>query len=138
MLDLDCKVLKLLHRSPVPLKVGDIAIALDIPHSTIGSCVKRLEHEKYVEYDRYNVVKLTDSGKNLAIELIRHSQLMEVLLYYELGLSAEIAHDESEKLNLLFSCGIINKICEKYNHPEKCPCGDEILSSGTCYCEKKH
>ena len=138
MLDLDCKVLKLLHRSQEPLKVGDIAKALDIPHSTTGSCIKRLEYEKHVEYDRYNVVKLTDSGKSLAIELIRHSQLMEVLLYHELGLTVELAHDESEKLNLLFSCEVINKICEKYNHPSKCPCGHDILSSGTCYCEKKH
>ncbi len=138
MLDLDCRVLKLLHRSPEPLKVGDIAMALDIPHSTIGSCVKRLKDEDYVEYRAYNVARLTDAGRDLAIELIRHSQLMEVLLFHELGLTAELAHQESEKLNLLFSCEVINKICEKYDHPDKCPCGDLILSSFECYCEKKH
>ena len=136
MLDLDYLVLKLLFRAEKPLKVGDIAKNLGFPHSTIGSSVKRLEEENHVIYKRYQPVRLSESGKDLAIEVIRHAQLMEVLLYYELGLSEKEAHNESEKFNLLFSCNTINRICEKYEHPKECPCGEPILSSQDCHCKK--
>ncbi|TFG01634.1 MAG: metal-dependent transcriptional regulator [Promethearchaeota archaeon] len=138
MLDLDYKVLKLLYRSEKPLKVGELSMDLDIPHSTTGSCVKRLEQEGYVIYKRYRPVTLSQKGVDLAIELIRHGQLMEILLYNELGLSIEKAHEEAEKFNLLLSCEIVNKICEKYGHPKKCPCGELILDSSSCYCENGH
>lgn len=136
MLDLDYMVLKLLFRAEKLLKVGDIAKNLGLPHSTIGSSVKRLEEENRVIYKRYQPVRLSVNGMNLAIELIRHSQLMEVLLYQELGLSEEDAHNESEKFNLLFSCNTINRICEKYEHPKECPCGEPIISSQDCHCKK--
>ena len=136
MLDLDYKVLKFLYRSNNLLKVGEISKKLGVPHSTLGGCVKRLESEGYVIYNRYRLVILSEIGRNLAIELIRHSHLLGVLLYNELGLSSEEAHKESEKFNLLFSCETINKICEKYGHPQKCPCGDFILNSTECSCKE--
>ncbi len=135
MLDLDYKVIKILHRSSS--KIGELASKLTLPHTTIGSSVKRLEEEGYVKYKRYKSVNLSQKGEQLANELIRHARLIELLLINELGLQREIAHQESEKFNLLFSCETINKICEKYGHPKKCPCGDDIEQSENCYCEEK-
>jgi DtxR family Mn-dependent transcriptional regulator len=135
MLELDYKILKSLYRIPEQ-KVGEIARDFNVAHSTIGSSVKRLEQEKLVTYERYKEVELTNKGKNLAIELFRHAQLLEILLYNELGLTADQAHQESDKFNLLFSCDTINKICEKYDHPKKCPCGDRINSTPKCSCEE--
>ncbi len=136
MQDLDSKVLKLIYQENRPLKIGELKELLQLPHSTIGSCVKRLKKSHFVEYRAYHTVSLTDKGLDLARELIRHMQLLEVMLYNELGLSVDQAHAESEKFNLLFSCDIINKICEKYNHPNKCPCGHDIIPSQYCYCDK--
>jgi len=137
MLDIDCKTLKKLYRSETPWKIGKLAKKLKIAHSTLGSCIKRLEKEGYVKYDRYRDVELTENGKDLANELIRHAQLLEVLLYNGLGLSAEEAHEESEKFHLLFSCNTINKICEKFDHPTYSPCGEKILNSQGCFCQEK-
>ncbi|MGB5911118.1 MAG: metal-dependent transcriptional regulator [Promethearchaeia archaeon] len=134
MLDIDSKVLKHLYKYSKQ-KVGYISRKFGLAHSTIGSSVKRLEKENLVKYKRYQVVELTKKGKNLTMELSRHAQLLELLLYNELGITAEQAHQESEKFNLLFSCETINKICEKYNHPKICPCGDEINNSPNCFCE---
>ena len=135
MLDLDYKVLKKIYYSPKSVKVGYIAKSLNVPHSTIGSCIKRLEEKGYVVYNRYRLVKLSMKGEYLAAELIRHARLIELLLFYELGLDPKDAHEESEKFNLLFSCNTINKICEKYSHPKKCPCGEEISESLKCFCK---
>ncbi|MHA1803366.1 MAG: metal-dependent transcriptional regulator [Promethearchaeota archaeon] len=132
--DLDYKVIEYLYRKNMARKVGEIALDLDCPHSTIGSCIKRLKENGYVEYQPYKYVLLTKIGKEKAIELIRHAQLLEVLLHETLGLNAQKAHQEASKIKMLFSCEIINKICEKFNHPEVCPCGEKILNSETCYC----
>ncbi|MHA2289814.1 MAG: metal-dependent transcriptional regulator [Promethearchaeota archaeon] len=136
MLEIDYKVLKEIFRTCKPLKVGDIAKILQVPHSTIGSSVKRLEEKGYVVYERYKPVSLSLVGQNIAIELSRHARLFELLLYNELGLDPLEAHNESEKFNLLLSCNTINKICAKYEHPRKCPCGVKISSSSDCFCER--
>ena len=136
MEDLDYKVLRLLYQH-YALKVGAISKKIEIPHSTIGSCIKRLETKKYVSYERYKPVVLTEKGNDVAMELIRHARLLEMLLINEFKIKAEAAHAECEKFNLLFSCDVINKICERYGHPKKCPCGEEILSSSFCICKNK-
>jgi len=137
MQDLDYIVVKLLYRQSTPLKIGKIAKELRVPHSTLGSCITRLKRNEIVNYEAYHEVELTSKGRDLAIELIRHARLIETLLHYELGVNPELAHRESEKLNLLLSCETINKICKKYGHPKKCPCGEEILSSSHCICENE-
>jgi Mn-dependent DtxR family transcriptional regulator len=135
MLDLDYIVIKTLYKSQIELKIGEIKKILNIPHSTLGSCIKRLKKRNYVKYEPYHEVHLTKEGVEIAKELIRHSRLLEILLFKELGLKSEDAHHESEKFSLLFSCETINKICEKYGHPKSCPCGEIILSSSECSCE---
>ncbi|MFX1436557.1 MAG: metal-dependent transcriptional regulator [Promethearchaeota archaeon] len=143
MLDIDFQILKIIYRTNGNARLKHVQEEIKatrdikIPLSTINSCIERLEKKELVEWIRYSPLKLTEKGMDLAKELIRHAQLLEVLLYNELELSAEEAHFESEKFNLLFSCNTINKICEKYDHPLECPCGDTILSSFNCYCEKE-
>ena len=136
MIDLDYKVLKFLYNNKKPLKISQIAHKLSKKHTTLGSCVKRLREKGYVNYEPFHEVKLTIKGKDVAIELLRHERLLELLLFKELEITAEEAHAESMKLNLLLSCDTINKICKKYGHPKKCPCGDDIIDSRSCFCER--
>ncbi len=143
MADLDCKILKIIYRNNKVAKIKEIKNALiskdycNIRYSTIDSCIIRLEKQNYVKWEKYKEISLTDKGINFTKELIRHAQLLEILLFNELGLTAEEAHLESEKFNLLFSCNVINKICKKYQHPERSPCGELILDTKKCsYSEK--
>jgi DtxR family Mn-dependent transcriptional regulator len=136
MLDLDYLVLKKLFKDG-ELKVGSLAKKLGLPHSTVGSCIKRLEKKNLVIYERYKPVYLSQKGKELAIELTRHARLLELLLINEFNMNRKKAHFESEKFNLLISCELINKICQKYNHPKECPCGEEILNSSECFCKSE-
>ena len=136
MIDLDYRVLKYLFNNKEPIKVSQMAHKLGIKHSTLGSCVKRLRTNGYVNYEPFYDVKLTNKGIEIAKELLRHEHLVELLFFNELGMTVEEAHTESAKLNLLLSCNTINKICEKYGHPKKCPCGEEINNSKNCFCEE--
>ncbi|MFX1553729.1 MAG: metal-dependent transcriptional regulator [Promethearchaeota archaeon] len=137
MVDLDYRVIKFLFKSPYSMKIGEIKKALKIPHSTLGSCIKRLKKQNLVKYEPYHEVFLTIDGIELAKELNRHSRLLELLLHKELALDPSKAHVESEKFSLLFTCETIQRICEKYNHPEQCPCGEKIFNSSACFCEKE-
>lgn len=144
MLDIDYQILKIIYRIDGKGRLKRIQEEIKankgvkIALSTINSCLERLEKEEYVNWVRYSHVELTNKGENLAKELLRHAQLLELLLHKELKLSVDKAHEESEKLNLMFSCNTINKICEKYNHPNYCPCGKEIPNSDSCYCGEEH
>jgi Mn-dependent DtxR family transcriptional regulator len=132
-------VIKTLFKSNEGLKVGELKKIMGEHHSTLGSCIKRLQNEYgYVKYQPYHNVFLTKKGFELGTELNRHSRLLETLLFNELELEPEIAHKESDKFNLLFSCDTINRICEKYGHPKSCPCGEQILTSTECVCEEEH
>jgi len=136
LVELDYQVIKFLFKENKFLKVGEISNKMEIPHSTLGSCIGRLKTKGLVKYEPYYEVELTSEGKELAKEILRHKHLIEIFLYRELHLSKEKAHEESEKINLVFSCETINKICEKYGHPKECPCGGTILNSRLCYCKQ--
>ena len=138
MSELDFKILKHLYRTEKELTVRSIANTINIPHTTTGSSIKRLEGDGFLTYERRGNVYLTEKGIDMAKELVRHSQLIELLLHKSLDLPIEKAHEESEKVNFLFSCETINKICEKYSHPSECPCGESIPNSSVCFCEKQH
>jgi DtxR family Mn-dependent transcriptional regulator len=135
MIDLDYKVLKFLYIYKMPIKISKMVHKIHAKHSTLGSCVKRLKKEGYVNYEPFHEVVLTIKGIDFAREVLRHERLLELLFFNELGMTVEEAHEESAKLNLLLSCNTINKICKKYDHPNRCPCGDEILNSENCHCE---
>ena len=140
MLDIDYQILKIIFRNNENVRLKRIQTEIKenrgvkIPLSTINSCLERLEKAELIKWVRYSHVELTLKGVNLAKELLRHAQLLELLLFNELDLSIDKAHAESEKLNLMLSCETINRICEKYNHPNYCPCGNEIPNSDSCYC----
>ena len=140
MLNTDYQILKVIirnHKSARLKQIQEIYLELNnikIPLSTLNSCLERLEKKKYVKWVRYKPPMLTDEVTQLAKELLRHAQLLEVFLCNELGLSAEEGHKESEKLNLLLSCKTVQRICEKYNHPSTSPCGETILNSRICSC----
>ena len=138
MAELDYKVIKFLFRGNNLIKIGVLSDKMEVPHSTLGSCIGRLKKKGLVKYEPYYEVELTSEGEELAKEILRHKHLIEIFFYRELRLSKEKAHKESEKINLLFSCETINKICEKYGHPKKCPCGETILNSRLCYCKQSN
>ncbi|MFW9875012.1 MAG: hypothetical protein ACFFG0_18040 [Candidatus Thorarchaeota archaeon] len=62
MLDLDFRVIKFLFKSQKSMKIGEIRKEFDLPHSTLGSCIKRLKNRNFVDYEPYHEVNLTKNG----------------------------------------------------------------------------
>ena len=97
MLDLDYQILKIIYRNKDNARLKQIqkefldSNEINIPLSTLNSCLERLEKKEYIEWVRYKPPTLNDKGAQLAKELLRHAQLLEVFLCNELGLSVEEA-----------------------------------------------
>ncbi|MFX1539124.1 MAG: metal-dependent transcriptional regulator [Promethearchaeota archaeon] len=137
---LENQILRLLNDWIRPIRSGDLTRELNkredlkLRASTVNSALERLEKKKLLEWKRYGLVTLTNLGIKEARALARHHRLIEVFFVNELNLSVEQAHKEANLLNPPLSCETINRICEKYSHPEKCPCGNLIESSEICGC----
>jgi len=93
--------------------------------ASVTGMLKRLSAMGLVDYNSYKGVKLTDSGRKISLEIIRHHRLLELYLKEMLGFSLEKVHEEADRLEKHISEDFINKIddllgkpgCDPHGHP---------------------
>jgi DtxR family Mn-dependent transcriptional regulator len=83
---------------------------------------------KLVSYKKYKGVELTNSGKKIALEVIRHHRLLELYLKEVLGVPWDKVHSEAEKLEHAISEELEDRIDELLGFPTRCPHGAPIPS----------
>lgn len=103
-----------------------IAKELDISGASVTGMLKRLATMGLVDYNSYKGVRLTNSGKKIALEIIRHHRLLELYLKEILGFSLEKVHDEACRLEHHISEEFVDKIDELLGKPEFDPHGHPI------------
>src|SRR5690554_5002889 len=104
----------------------NIAEALSVSSASVTNMLKRLAVLKLITHKSYRGAELTDAGKKIALEMIRHHRLLELYLKEMLGYSWDEVHDEAEKLEHVISEQFEDKIAELLNHPTVDPHGDPI------------
>jgi DtxR family Mn-dependent transcriptional regulator len=104
----------------------DIAEALEISAASVTSMIKRISKMGLAEYKSHQGVKLTEAGKKVALEIIRHHRLLELNLSENMGYSWDEVHDEAEKLEHHISERFEDKIAELLDDPTHDPHGDPI------------
>lgn len=108
------------------VKPKDIADRLNVSPAAITDMVRKLESEGYVTSAPYKGVFLTEKGRKIGANMIRHHRLWEAFLHDELGLSWDQVHDEAERLEHACSDALIDKIEEKLGFPAFDPHGNPI------------
>ncbi len=103
-----------------------IANELNISGASVTGMLKRLSTMGLVNYNSYKGVTLTESGKKIALEIIRHHRLLELYLKDVLGFSLEKVHDEACRLEHHISEEFLDKIDELLGNPEFDPHGHPI------------
>jgi DtxR family Mn-dependent transcriptional regulator len=88
--------------------------------------VKRLCELALVEHRPYHGVTLTDSGRRVALEVMRHHRLLELYLVESLGVPWDRVHDEAEVLEHVLSDELEELIAAKLGNPTHDPHGDPI------------
>lgn len=105
-----------------------LADEMGVANASVTNMLKRLSDMKMVNYESYYGSRLTEAGKKIALEIIRHHRLLELYLKEILGYSWDEVHDEAEKLEHHISEQFEDKIAELLNHPTMDPHGDPIPS----------
>jgi DtxR family Mn-dependent transcriptional regulator len=103
-----------------------LADRLEISPPAVSAMVKKLAALGYVTHVRYRGVRLTDEGRKVALEVLRHHRLLETYLVEELGVPWDRVHAEAEVLEHVLSEGLEERIAAKLGEPTHDPHGDPI------------
>ena len=85
------------------VSTGILAAYLNVKPASATGMIKKLKTMKLVSYERYRGVTLTDAGRAIALEIIRHHRLLELYLFKALGVPWDGVHEEAEKLEHVIS-----------------------------------
>ncbi len=109
-----------------PVSTTALAERLGVRPASVTGMLQKLAALGLVDYRPYQGARLTDAGRKIAIELLRHHRLIETFLAEALGYDWHEVHDEAERLEHVISERFEARIAEWLGHPERDPHGDPI------------
>jgi DtxR family transcriptional regulator, Mn-dependent transcriptional regulator len=109
--------------------MGRLAAAMDVVPGTATSMVKALSDSGLVEYEPRGGVRLTHSGEQLALHVLRRHRLLELFLVKVLELDWSVVHDEADQLEHAISDRVLDRMDAFLGHPTTDPHGDPIPTS---------
>jgi DtxR family transcriptional regulator, Mn-dependent transcriptional regulator len=113
-------------RDGQPVTTTALAERLGVTPASASGMVKRLCELGLVSHRRYHGVLLTDAGRRVALEVIRHHRLLELYLVESLGVPWDRVHQEAEVLEHVLSEELEELIAAKLGDPTRDPHGDPI------------
>jgi DtxR family Mn-dependent transcriptional regulator len=100
-----------------------LAGRLGVTPASASGMVKRLDELGLVEHQPYRGVSLTENGRRVALEVMRHHRLLELYLVKTLGVPWD---QEAEVLEHVLSEDLEELIAAKLGDPTHDPHGDPI------------
>ncbi len=116
------------RRAGKPVSTNALAARLGVTAASASGMVKRLGELGLVSHEPYRGVSLTDAGRRVALEVIRHHRLLELYLVKSLGVPWDRVHEEAEVLEHVLSEELEELIAAKLGDPVYDPHGDPIPS----------
>src|ERR1700760_1492200 len=113
-------------RDDEPVSTTALSERLGVTPGSASGMVKRLGELGLVTHRRYHGVLLTDAGRRVALEVIRHHRLLELYLVQDLGVPWDRVHEEAEVLEHVLSEELEELISAKLGDPTHDPHGDPI------------
>lgn len=110
--------------------MGRIASALGLTPGTVTTMVKTLAGSGLVDYEPYSGVLLTESGRQLALHVLRRHRLIELFLVQVMGMDWSEVHSEAERLEHAISDRLVELMDEMLGRPTVDPHGDPIPTAG--------
>ncbi|NIP39056.1 MAG: metal-dependent transcriptional regulator [Candidatus Dadabacteria bacterium] len=99
-----------LQKQGQDVSTSSLAEKLRIKDASVTAMIKKLAANDYVNYSSHRGVILTDSGKKIALGIIRKHRILEIYLNENLNVSKDKVNSEAEKLELYLSEDIMTKI----------------------------
>lgn len=103
-----------------------LAEAMNTKASSATDMIRKLAEKDYANYKKYKGVSLTESGKKIAVNIIRKHRLWEVFLVEKLNFTWDEVHELAEELEHIKSKKLIDELDAFLGHPTHDPHGDPI------------
>ncbi len=103
-----------------------LARRLGVAPPSVTAMVRRLSAAGLVAHRPYQGVTLTDAGRRVAVEIVRHHRLIELYLAEALGVPWDEVHEEAERLEHVISEALERRMAEALGHPSHDPHGAPI------------
>ncbi len=113
-------------RAGAAVSTNELASRLGVTPGSVSAMVRKLAEFGIVEHEPYRGVRLTDRGRRVALEVLRHHRLVELFLAEELGMSWDRVHEEAEVLEHVLSDDLERLIAARLGDPRVDPHGDPI------------
>ncbi|MDP9345431.1 MAG: metal-dependent transcriptional regulator [Actinomycetota bacterium] len=114
------------QRGAGPVSTNALAERLGVTAASASGMVRRLDEQGLVAHEPYRGVELTDAGRRLALEVLRHHRLLELYLARSLDVPWDRVHAEAEVLEHVLSEELEALIAAKLGDPTVDPHGDPI------------
>lgn len=109
-----------------PVSTSRIAEAREVKPGSVTSMLQRLAKLNLVHYEKHYGVTLTEAGRKIALEVIRHHRLLELYLMEALDFSWDEVHEQADVLEHVISEKLEERIADALGHPTVDPHGSPI------------
>lgn len=103
-----------------------MAERLSISQASVSNMLKKLAEKGYIKYAPYYGVSLTDSGRKIALNMVRKHRILELYLVERLGYSWDEVDEEAEVLEHSISDTLADRMWEDLGKPSHDPHGSPI------------
>ncbi len=103
----------------VAVQTNAIAEKIGTKAASVTDMIKKLADKQLIIYQKYQGVKLTDTGRRTAINIVRKHRLWEVFLVEKLSFKWDEVHDIAEELEHINSSELIERLDEFLAFPKK-------------------
>jgi DtxR family transcriptional regulator, Mn-dependent transcriptional regulator len=107
---------------------NQLAERLNITPASVTGMIQRMAaaDPPLVDYQKHRGVQLTEEGRLIALEMIRHHRLLELFLHQALGYSWDEVHEEADRLEHVISEDFEERIAQALGNPSHDPHGEPI------------
>ncbi|WP_234111554.1 MULTISPECIES: metal-dependent transcriptional regulator [Chryseobacterium] len=106
--------------------INELSKFLNVKMPSVNNMMKKFAQKKWVIYESYKPLYITDSGKKQAALVVRKHRLTEMFLVEKMNFGWENVHEIAEQLEHVHSELFFDKMDEILNYPKFDPHGEPI------------
>jgi DtxR family Mn-dependent transcriptional regulator len=108
------------------VNVAEISKFLHVKMPTVNNMMKKFAEKKWIVYESYKPIKITNSGRKEAALVVRKHRLTEMFLVKKMNFGWETVHEIAEQLEHVHSPIFFDKMDEILDFPKIDPHGEPI------------
>ena len=131
------KTMYVLMKQKGIIRVTDIAEKMNCSKPSVTKQLNILKEKKYIEYETYGEIKLTEDGISLAARALADYDILYILLHDVIGIKESDAESEANKIRNVVSNKTLVKISEYINKEfglEDISCNFDITNESCRMC----